>query len=87
MTLRLQKEKMRNFWAGSKSDLADQRKSSERKLRVCETFKGKNEYAFDAQDQTSRCDRIHLALASWDTNSDFAFDLLAARLHIIGRGN
>ena len=78
---------MRNFWAGSKRDWANPRKNSERKLRACETFKGKNEHAFNEHDQTSRCDRIHLALASWDTNSDFAFDLLAARLHIICRGN
>jgi len=37
--------------------------------------------------KTSRCDRIHLALAAWDTNSDFAFDLLAARLHIVPQEN
>jgi hypothetical protein len=78
---------MRNFWAGSKRDSANPRKSSERKLRACETFKGKNEHAFDEQDQTSRRDRIHLALASWDTNSDFAFDLLAVGLHIISQRN
>jgi hypothetical protein len=78
---------MRNFWVGSNRDSENPRKSSERKLRACKTFKGKNEHAFDEQDQTNRCDRIHFALASWNSNPDFAFDLLAAGLHIISQRN
>jgi hypothetical protein len=78
---------MRNFLAGFKADWANPKKSSARKSRACKTFKEKNERAFDEQDQTSRRDRIHFAVASWDTSSDFAFDLFAAGLHIMSEGN